>query len=149
MNRDRVTGLISVVVGAALAAATLMLPASTMRGDVGPKVFPSICAAIFLICGAGMLLQKTEAAAGKQYTSEALKRLGIIAGIVLLYVIAMDLIGFMIPSIAVLFVLCTMFSEDLQIPLWKRLLFAVIVSVVIYYAFEKLMVLRLPRGRFF
>ena len=55
----------------------------------------------------------------------------------------------MIPSIAVLFVLCTMFSEDLQIPLWKRLLFAVIVSVVIYYAFEELMVLRLPRGRFF
>ncbi len=149
MNRDRVTGLISVVIGAALAAATLMLPASTMRGDVGPKVFPAICATIFLFCGAGMLLQKPAGEPAKGYSPEMLKRLGMIAGIVLVYVIAMDLIGFMIPTIAVLFVLCTMFSEGMQVPRWKRLVFAIVISILIYFAFEKLMVLRLPRGRFF
>ncbi len=149
MNKDRVTGMLSVVIGAALAAATFMLPASSMRGDVGPKVFPGICAAIFLLCGAGLLVKNTQGTTSDKYTPEALKRLGMIAAVVIVYVIALDLIGFPVPTMAVLFVLCTMFSENIGIPLWKRLLFAIVITVVIYFAFEKLMVLRLPRGRFF
>lgn len=148
MRRDQVTGAISLVLGVLVAIATVQLPASGMRNDVGPKVFPAICAAGLIICGIGLMLKK----GGEQsrgYTKRELGRLAAISGLVLVYVILMDLVGFLLPTVVVLYIMSTMFAETLQVSRWKRALFAVVVTAAIYVAFVKLMALQLPSGRLF
>lgn len=148
MRRDQVTGAISLVLGVLVAIATVQLPASGMRNDVGPKVFPAICAAGLIISGIGLMLKKD----GKQsrgYTKRELGRLAAISGLVLVYVILMDLVGFLLPTVVVLYIMSTMFAEKLQVSWWKRALFAVVVTAAIYVAFVKLMALQLPSGRLF
>ena len=148
MRRDQVTGAISIVLGVLVAIATIQMPASGMRNDVGPKVFPAICAAGLILCGIGVMLKKN----GKQsrgYTKRELGRLALISLVVLVYVILMDFVGFLIPTALVLYILSTMFAEKLSIPRWKRALFSVVVTAAIYLMFVKLMALQLPGGRLF
>lgn len=148
MKRDQVTGAISLVLGVLVAVATVQLPASGMRNDLGPKVFPAICAAGLIISGIGTMLKKD----GKQsrgYTRREFGRLVLISALVLGYVILMDLVGFLISTIIVLYIMSTMFAEKLQVARWKRGLFAVAATAAIYVTFVKLMALQLPGGLLF
>ncbi|MCI7734441.1 MAG: tripartite tricarboxylate transporter TctB family protein [Dysosmobacter sp.] len=148
MKRDQVTGAISIVLGVLVVIATIRMPASGMRNDVGPKVFPAICAAGLILSGIGVMLKKD----GKQsrgYTKRELGRLLLIGAVVLGYVILMNLVGFLIPTVVVLYIMSTMFAEKLSIPRWKRALFAVAVTAAIYVVFVKVMALQLPGGRLF
>lgn len=148
MTKNRITGLIATILGAVTAATAYQLPSSTIVGDVGPAVFPFITAGIFLICGIGLLIT-----GGGEKTPldslEALKRLGLIFAVILIYVTAMSFIGFLVPSIAVLYVLSSMFSEDDPKPWWQKLIYSVAVSLAIYLLFHNVLNLKLPVNQLF
>ncbi|MDO4961684.1 MAG: tripartite tricarboxylate transporter TctB family protein [Eubacteriales bacterium] len=147
MKKDRVTGLIALVLGIIVMVMTIQLPKSTMRGDIGPKVFPGICAAIFIITGLYLIIKNESAQKGTDpYTAEALRRFALIGGVVLVYIIALNLIGFLVPTFVVLFVISTLFADGKDVALYKRLIFAGIVTAVIFAAFTKVMALPLPEG---
>ena len=149
MTKDRSTGLIALVLGIIVAIGTSQLPDSKMPGDIGPKAFPFIAAGLLIVCGAGLLItgrKKSEAV----YDNQQLKRLGLVIAVLLGYIIAMDLIGFLIPTFIVAFVLCTMFAKGkTEVALWKRLLFAVLVDGAIYTSFTYLLNMQLPKGILF
>ena len=90
MTRDRVTGLIALILGCAVAFATTQLPESSMAGDVGPKVFPYISAGILILCGIGLCVTGKEASPA-YYNKAQFQRLVFIFGIVLLYVVGINL----------------------------------------------------------
>ena len=46
MTKNRSTGLIALILGAAVAVGAYQLPESTIVGDIGPAVFPFISAAL-------------------------------------------------------------------------------------------------------
>lgn len=148
MKKDRSTGLISLILGAAMAVATFQLPGSTIVGDVGPKVFPSISSALLLICGAGLLISGKDDGDSK-FTGVVLKRLGIIFGTVLIYCVVMNYLGFIAPSIAAFFVLSTLFAKGQNVAWWKRLIYSVVLTMVIYLLFHNVLNLKLPTFRFF
>ena len=148
MTKNRVTGLIAVILGAAVAVAAFQLPKSTIIGDVGPAVFPFITAGIFLICGIGLLVTG-GGEAGPLDSLTALKRLGIIVGVLIAYCVAMNFIGFLIPSIAVLYVLASMFSADSPRPWWQKLIYAVAIAMAIYLLFHNVLNLKLPSNQLF
>lgn len=148
MTKDRTTGMVAFILGLIIAFLTKQLPPSTMAGDIGPKVFPYISAGLLIVCGIGLLVtgnKKTEAF----FTREQGKRLGVIFAVVLGYVIIMQYAGFLVPTFFVLIVLCSMFSEGKSIACWKRILFAMAVTAVIYYLFTLVLSLRLPQGKLF
>ncbi|PNV63680.1 hypothetical protein C0033_03260 [Clostridium sp. chh4-2] len=146
MTKDRVTGLIALVLGCAVAAAAAVLPPSTMAGDIGPKAFPYISAGILILCGGGLFIT-----GGKKspvyYTKEQLGRLAMIFGVVLCYVIVMHYLGYRIATVAALYILCTMFSRGKDIHLWKRLAFSIILTAVLYFVFTKMFAIPLPGGQ--
>lgn len=148
MTKNRVTGLIAVILGAAVGVGAYQLPGSTIIGDVGPAVFPFITSGIFLICGIGMLVTG-GGEPGPLDSLAALKRLGIIFGVLLAYVVAMNFIGFLVPSIAVLYVLATMFSADSPKPWWQKLIYAVAITLAIYLLFRNVLNLKLPSNQLF
>ncbi len=149
MTKDRTTGLIALVLGIAVAIATSQLPPSTMANDIGPKVFPFISAGLLIICGAGLLLTGTKKEEKAAYTKPELIRLGTIFGVVLGYCVLMSIFGYVIASIVACFVLSVMFGRRKQIPWYRSLIFAVILTLIVYYIFEKVFILPLPRGMIF
>lgn len=148
MTKDRVTGLISLVLGCAVTAASAALPPSTMAGDIGPKAFPYLSAGILILCGGGLFITGGKKAPAF-YTKEQLGRLAMIFGVVLCYVIVMYYLGYRIATLAALYVLCTMFSRGKEIRLWKRLAFSIILTGVLYFVFTKLFAIPLPEGQLF
>lgn len=148
MTKNRITGLIAVILGTAVGMGAFQLPESTIIGDVGPAVFPFLTAGILLICGAGLLIT-----GGGEVTAldslAALRRLGVIFAAVLIYCIAMNFLGFVIPTIAILFVLATLFSEDKSVAWWHKLLYAAAITLVIYFLFHNVLNLKLPDNQLF
>ena len=148
MTRDRVTGLIAVVLGVLIAFMTFQLPASTMTGDIGPQAFPYISAGIMIICGIGLLIN------GKKpspvfYTRPQFGRLCLISAVMLGFIVAMQFLGYVIACFAALLVLCSMFSQGKGIAVWKRIVFAAAMTAVMYLMFVKVFSIPLPSGVLF
>lgn len=146
MTKDRVTGLIAVLLGCAVAAGTSVLPQSSMAGDIGPKAFPYISAGILILCGGGLCITGKKQSES-YYTKEQTGRLLMIFGVVLCYVVIMYYLGYTIATLVGLYVLCTMFGRGKNIPLWKRLAFSLILTIILYVVFTKVFAIPLPAGR--
>lgn len=146
MTKDRVTGLIAVLLGCAVAAATSVLPQSSMVGDIGPRAFPYISAGILIMCGTGLCITGRKQPQ-VYYTKEQVGRLVLIFGVVLCYVAVMYYLGYMIATVAGLYALCTLFSKGKDIRLWKRLVFSVVLTGVLYVVFTSVFAIPLPAGR--
>lgn len=148
MTRDRVTGLIAVVLGALIAFMTSQLPASTMAGDIDPQAFPYISAGIMIVCGIGLLIN------GKKpspvfYTGPQFGRLCLISAVMLGFIVAMQFLGYVIACFAALLILCSMFSQGKGIAVWKRVVFAAAMTAVMYLMFVKVFSIPLPSGVLF
>jgi len=148
MTKDRSTGIVATVLGAIIAVSTSQLPKSMIEGDIGPAVFPYFCAGLLMLCGIGLLVTGSKEQPGI-FNKESLKRLALIFVIVLIYCAVMTYLGFFLPTLAVLFVMCTMFAEDIQCPWWHRLIFAVALTVAIYLLFHNVLNLKLPVNQLF
>lgn len=148
MTRDRATGLIAVLLGAAIAFMTSQLPPTTMAGDIGPKAFPYISAGIMIICGIGLLINGKEKSP-VYYTKKQFGRLCLIAAVMLGFIVAMQYLGYIIASFAGLLILCTMFSQGKEIAVWKRVIFAAVMTAVMYLMFVKVFSIPLPGGVLF
>ena len=140
--------MIALVMGAAIAVMTSQLPPSTIQGDIGPAVFPYFSAGLLMCCGAGLLITGSQKEASI-FDKRALKRLALIFGVVLLYCIVMSYIGFLVPTVVIFFVLTTMFAEDADVAWWKRLLYSVVLTLVIYLLFHNVLNLKLPTNQLF
>ena len=152
MTKDRVTGLISIALGIAVAILTSQLPASNMANDVGPRAFPYITSAVLILSGIGIVVKKpVESKPFFKNGAESVKRFIAIWVVLIVYVIGLNFLGFIVPSIAVLFVMCMMFGKDpehgVNISPVKALIFAVVMTAVLYVAFAVVLRLRLPVGK--
>ena len=149
MTKDRSTGLIALILGIGVACLTSQFQESAMAGDIGPKVFPYISAGLLIICGLGLLVTGGKKEEKPAYTSKQLGRLGIISAAVVGYCVLMVFVGYMPSTVIGTFVLSVMFGKSKNIPWYRSLIFSVVLTVAVFYIFEKLFVLPLPRGMFF
>lgn len=149
MTKDRSTGLIALVLGCAVAYLTAQLPKSSMAGDIGPKVFPYISAGLLMLCGLGLLITGKKKEECPYYTLAELVHLGKILSVIVGYCVLLYAIGYIIATILGTFVLSFMFGRKENIQWYKSLLFAVVLTALMYYIFAKVFVLPLPRGLIF
>lgn len=149
MTRDRCTGLIALLLGVAAAVATTQIPPSTIANDIGPRVFPYISAAILIACGGSLVVVGGANKQERYFTPTELKRLAAILLLVLFYAIAMVWIGYVIPTLIVTLLLCAMFAQGEQVRLWKLVVFSVVLTVLIYFIFTNILVMKLPSGKLF
>ena len=150
MHRDRIVGIVSVVLGAAVAFLTATrVAASNMPGDPGPRIFPFISAGILILCGLLLVIRKPDKAAKPFLQGEQIKRFLTIIGLIVLYVVLLWAIGFVVPTFAAVMVLCLMFGKDEKVAIWKAAIYSAAVTGIIYVAFTVLLHLRLPVGVLF
>lgn len=150
MNKDKVIAAVCMVVGVAFLAASMQLPSTNLVNDPGPKVFPTIGAVIVIISSAAILLKRYETAPKAYYTKEQWKKAGIMVSLFLLYLVLLWLAGFVIATPVVLLLTSYMFTDEgVKVAPWKRILFAIVVTVAIYLVFVKVLVMLLPAGLIF
>ena len=150
ISKDRVTGMIIVTLGIIIVLASLQLQPSVVPDDIGPAVFPILAAALLILNGTRLIAANPAAKEeGKKktfFSNEEWKRFFILLGGYILYFLLLWLTGFIPATLIIMFIMCKLFSEGKKVPVWKQILFAIIVTVLLYCAFLKGLRLRLPVG---
>ena len=148
MNRNRGTGITVVLLGIFVLIYTSTIPNPVgIVGGAGPRTFPYITAGILIICGLGLILQKSDKE--KPFlTKQQWGRLLIICMAYLGYAILLWAFGFLIATVICLFTLSTMFSKGKKIAVWKRSLYSIGVTAALYICFFTLLGMSLPVGKF-
>ncbi|MCD8009720.1 MAG: tripartite tricarboxylate transporter TctB family protein [Lachnospiraceae bacterium] len=159
MSNNKATGLCLIVLGAAVIVMTMTMTVSitSMAEEVGPQLFPMIAGIGILVCGVGIFFQKEEKPSENNKTEDEVSEIDwtmmrhiLLLGLVLiLYAVALYWLGYMVSTFAALLVLTKLLSGEKKIPWFRIVLFALIVTVVIYYIMGNLFQVILPRGELF
>ena len=114
--------------------------------DVGPKMFPYCCAAGLILCGIGKFLSSKDAKSKPFLNKQGVIRLITIFLVMAAYIAGLTYLGFIITTPFMIFGLTYMLADGKKLVWWKVLLFAVIMTAAVYFAFTKLMNVILPAG---
>lgn len=114
--------------------------------DVGPKMFPYCCAAGLVICGIGKFLSSKDAKSKQFLDKQGWMRLAIIFLVMAAYIAGLTYLGYIITTPIMLFGLTYMLADGKKLVWWQVLLFAIIMTAAVYFAFTKLMNVMLPAG---
>ncbi len=144
-RNDIIVGCIFVALGIFIFTQTISYP-SPEKGHPGPGLFPNILAILFIAFGGTLIykarepLSKNEAeiVSGSKRVLNALLVLGIVA----VYVILVDSVGFLITSAVLLFVLMKM----LGVTLLRSTIASITITLFINLMFSKILRVPLPIG---
>ncbi|MDO4619506.1 MAG: tripartite tricarboxylate transporter TctB family protein [Lachnospiraceae bacterium] len=150
MSKNKVLGILTVALAVIVFIATyrLQLSMQLAAGDPGPWLFPGIAGGLLFVFGLMVMFdnkQKDEQfLSGKEW-----KRAILLFAIFVGYAAAIIVVGFLISSIAMLFVCCTLFAGEKMPPLIVRILYAVILGSGIWYVLGEVFKVTLPSGMLF
>ncbi len=150
---DAIFGLLLLILGGSVLGIVQKFPKIPGQ-QVGPALFPGliavgICVGGLILLVRGWRLRSRDGAAAPWFTAQDWVRsprhlLGfvVLVGSVVFYMLASQTLGFLICSGLILTALFCVF----QVPLGRALLIAVTASLVIHFAFYKLLRVPLPWG---
>ena len=148
LTKNKLLGIILIALSIGALIMIVQFPPSNLKGDPGPKVYPSIGVALMLICSP--FIMKSKKNEDKPYfTKEQWQRLFYLFGIFLVYALLIWLLGFWVVTPFMLFFLCHTFSKGKKVALWKKLLFASIVPLLLYPLFQYVLIMIMPKGILF
>jgi len=144
-QNDVIAGGIFIALGIFIFTQTISYP-SPEKGHPGPGLFPNILAILFIGFGSTLIFKarkplskdEMEIASGPKRVSNALFVLGIVA----LYVVLVNSVGFLITSAVLLFVL----MKKLGVTLLKSAVASIVITLFINLMFSKILRVPLPIG---
>ncbi|MDN5302249.1 MAG: putative tricarboxylic transport rane protein [Thermoanaerobacteraceae bacterium] len=152
MTKNTMSGIISIILGVFYLIMTLRIPVLAVGDQVGPKLFPTIVAAIAIICGVGLLVAESRSKnKNEQKISWDIQgqkdvyvriALTIVAG--LIYGFILDPLGYILSTI--IFMLMVMFIINSARRILEKIGISVAFSVITYVVFATFLKLSLPRG---
>lgn len=146
---DAVIGFILVALGSAVLFAIRGFPKIPGQ-PVGPALFPGLIAAGICIAGLLLVVRGWRARAQQRWLAwddwvrspRHVAALAVLLGAIVFYVLAADKLGFLPTSLAILMAMFTV----LRVPPGRALLVAVVATLLIHFAFYKLLRVPLPWG---
>lgn len=152
LGKDFIVGLICIGVSIFFGCASMFIRASLNSGDPGPKLFPLIGCAILFVCGVGMLLRKPADGGGQFLTKTQWKRAGLLFGLYILNFLLLWLFGFIIATVAMLFILCVVFTardyarQNRKKIVLRSLVYALLLGAAVYLIYAIALDTQLPAG---
>jgi len=143
-KNDIIAGSIFIALGIFIFTQTWNYP-SPEKGHPGPDLFPNLLALLFIGFGLALILKarklisaESEVAPGPKRVSNALFVLAIVA----VYVGLVNVVGFLITSAVLLFLL----MKRLGVTIFKSALASIIITLFINLMFSKILRVPLPIG---
>ena len=152
LKKDRLLGIIVLVIAAFFAYFTGKLGATNVEGDPGPKMFPYMGSIIMALCGIMLLVKPEKKEKGKFLSRDELKHAALLFGIYVLFVVMMKYLGFVITAPIVLFIVSFLFSKisDPDAATKKRiirsLIYSAAVTAALYLVYVVALDAKLPSG---
>ena len=154
LQKDRLLGIIVLLIAAFFAINTSKLGATNFEGDPGPKMFPYMGCIIIAICGAILIVCPGKKQEGAPFlTREQFKSAALLFGIYVLFVLMLVYIGVLVTVPVILFIISFLFSKvsrpdaSLGSRLVKSLIYTVIVSVGLYLLYIVALDSKFPVGK--
>ena len=149
ISKNRIIGAVCALLSVAYLAMALQIPATTMEGDPGPQLFPYIAGGLMLISSLVMLFRRPRPNDTKPWmTPEQLRRLWGLFGIMVLYVLLLNLIGYTLSTFLVLLTVCLLFAKGrAKVPLWQVIVYSAVITVLVYAIFTQVLGVSLPLGK--
>ncbi len=153
LNKDLIASALLLAVAALYYAATVRIPVSTLGGEVGPHVFPTVLALLLGIIGVSLALRAlfarrlVAAKASELPVSEAtpLRALGLL-GVGALYIPFALLLGY-VPALFLL-IACIALYEKAKLS-WRMAVIAVAGALLFWLLFVALLGVRQPQSILF
>ncbi len=148
MSSNKKTGIMLLIIGIIITILASQIPNPNLENDVGPRLFPYISGIGLIICGIGLMLEKTAEKAKVYLTPEGWKRLCIMSGVILLYAIGLVTLGFLIATPIAVFASIIVMNGNMKI--YKTaIIFSLCITGSVYLIFEKVLLVMLPSGKLF
>ena len=137
------------VLGSLLIVGSLSLPPSSVPDDIGPAVFPIIAAVMIMIPGLFIALKKNPGQEIPFLNKQEWKRFWVLVLVFTVYALLLYAVGFLIATPIITFIISRMFSMGKKVPIWHTVIYAVILTLLVYLCFYKGLGLKMPQGEFF
>ncbi len=151
MSKNRTLGIISVALALIVLFFSFQLkPVMQLaKGDPGPQLFPIVAAAFLGIFGLILAFDKGQQPKKNFLEKKEWKRTALLYALFVAYAVAINLIGFLFSSIIMLFVCCTLFAGKKKIPVYIRILYAVLLGFAVWFLLQEVFKVTLPAGILF
>ena len=146
-KNDIIAGGIFIVLGIFIFTQTFSYP-SPEKGHPGPDLFPNLLALLFIIFGGVLIFKTRKLFARVEEISEAPPRpkkiinAFFVMGIIVVFVALVNLLGFLVTSAVLLFVL----MKKLGVSLLKSAITSIVLTLFINLMFSKILRVPLPPG---
>jgi putative tricarboxylic transport membrane protein len=146
-KNDIIAGCIFIAVGVFIFTQTITYP-SLEKGHPGPGLFPNLLALLFIAFGGTLVWKARRPSSQEELEPEAVlgpRRLSnafYVIGIVVVYVLIVDYLGFLITSA----VLLSLLMKKLRVSLWKSVAASIAITLFINILFSKILRVPLPYG---
>ena len=146
---DAVFGLLLMILGAAVLVAVQGYPKIPGQ-PVGPALFPGLIAAGICICGAILVARGWSQRAGQHWlqwedwvrSPRHVAALAVLLGAIVFYIVAADMLGFLVTAPTILLALMLV----LRVRPVTAVTVAIVATLVVHFAFYKLLRVPLPWG---
>lgn len=151
LKRDQITGVVLVVLGIVVAAMVTRFKVPFSVSYPGPKALPMIAVCGFIICGGGIFINSTRSKEEepiflvKEGWIRAACSLALLAG----YILGMKFVGYLISTPVICYLLTTLYAKGSNTTIKARVLYAVLLTVIIYVIYVYAFGLGLPSGELF
>ncbi len=149
LSRNQVTGILLAIVGVIVLIMVSQFTTAMTASYPGPKLLPLIAAVGLIGLGLGIFFEKDEENKIK-INLEVLKRLGIIFGLTILYILGLKYLGFLLSSPVYIFLVTIVFTKattENKSKIWHLIVFSIVMTLLIYFLYTQAFGLRLPRGK--
>ncbi len=149
--KNKILGIVSIALSVLVAIySTGLKPKMQLAaGDPGPSVYPIAAALLLAVCGIAVLFQKEDGDAKEFLSKPEWKRLAILFGLFAAYTACLIVFGFLLSSVVMLFVTCTLFMGKNKVPLWLRAVYSLVLGVGVWYLLKTVFTVSLPTGILF
>lgn len=151
ITKDRLGGIGFAVFGIVVTILATQIKMRANLSEPGPRLFPYIAGIGMCICGLGIALTSGKGSGddAPYLSKDGWKRLLIAAGVMVLYYLGLEFLGFIISTPIFTFAIILILAGGKKLNLVVVAVIAVVTTAVLYLLFEKVFTIFLPPGIIF
>jgi hypothetical protein len=146
LTKDRTIGIILIVLGLIFIFLTSQIPEPKFFTDtVGPDLFPYIASIGLVLCGVGQLI-RSRRKEEKFLTKAGWFRVLKMSTLVIAFPFLLHFVGIIVASFILLLGMAWMFDIEKKSSLLKKIIYAAVLTAIIYAVFQLILKIQLPSG---
>ena len=149
LNKEHVIGIILMLIGIVMGVLAMSIRVKKGGTDPGSRLFPLIACGLITLCGLILLITAPKLESKAFIDLAGWKRVAIFMGVMIIYMFALEYLGFIISTPFFLFAVSTMLAGKKKPSLVGRIIYSGAITLACWLIFKFLLKMALPGGMLF